>query len=377
MKNLRIYFSVSLVVVALFSQSCQKNEVIEQKADTGILPERFKVDIPTSLSSNQSKIKSASVSNADTIKGNEIYKHLNFFIAVGEGASDIVEKIIGSIALYQINRPMVISYQSDDDNRVKNLVVKENVEYNGRQWKYMLTITDAASEGETDGGKGMQILWNPSPIEGIAILRPYNIDRVKNLSSLDAIFRIEYSEVPTNEYDSHMVVEIANLPMPDARIDQFALHSMKMFVGKKGDVVDVYGNSDHPNAKFFTESTGFDWAFTASGFIAENIGVAEVGLPPCTLDKNDRKVILEDYSIKSVLSKQINDWFYGVYGVHIDANDLSQYLQNADAPGYFNNGGFVSAGTSPDAKYNALSNRIKLLTPFNPKLVNELAIDFK
>jgi len=377
MKTLRIIYSVSLIAVALFIQSCQKNETNSPQTDTGILPARFKVDIPASLSNAAAKTKSASATNADTLKGNGIYQNLNTFIAVGEGAGDIVENIIKAIAFYKIDRPMVLSYQSNDDKRVKNLVVKENIEYNGRTWRYMLTITDAASEGDTDGGKAMQIFWNPSPIEGIAILRPYHIDRDKNKASLDAVFRIEYSEVASGEYDSHMIIDIANLPMPDARIDQFAMHSLKMFVGKKGNNVDVYGNSDHPNAKFFTESTGFDWAFTASGLSAENIGVAEVGIPPSTLDNSTRKVLLEDYSIKNVLTGQINKWFYDAYGVHIDATDLSKYLQNADAPGYFDNSGFIQAGKSPDIKYDALASRIKLLTPFNPKSVNELTIDFK
>ncbi len=377
MKNLRIIFSVSLIAVTLFIQSCQKNEPNSAQSDTGILPARFKVEIPASLSSAATTTKSASATNADTIKGNAIYQNLKTFIAVGEGAGDIVEKIIGAIALYHIDRPMVLSYQSNDDNRVKNLVVKENIEYNGRTWRYMLTIADAASEGEADGGKAMQILWNPTPIEGIAILRPYNIDRDKNKASLDATLRIEYSEIATNDYDSHMIVDIANLPLPDARIDQFALHSLKMFVGKKGNNVDVYGNSDHPNAKFFTESAGFDWAFAASGLTAENIGVAEVGIPPSTLDNSTRKVLLDDYSIKNVLTIQINKWYFDITSFHIDATELSKYLQNADAPGYFDNAGFIQAGKSPDAKYDALASRIKLLTPFNPKSVNELTIDFK
>jgi hypothetical protein len=377
MKALRILFSVSLIVIAIFAQSCQKTETSATQTDTGILPARFKVAIPTSLSNAQSKTKSASATNADTLKGNGIYQNLNTFIAVGVGAGDIVEKIIGAIAFYKIDRPMVLSYQSNDDNRIKNLVVKENMDYNGRTWRYMLSITDAASEGDADGGKAMQVFWNPSPIEGIAILRPYQIDRVKNVASLDAVFRIEYSEVSTNEYDSHMIVDIAGLPMPDARIDQFAIHTLKMFVGKKGNTVDVFGNSDHPNAKFFTESTGFDWAFVASGLSSENIGVAEVGIPPSTLDNNTRKVLLEDYSIKNVLTDQINKWFYGIYGVHIDATDLSKYLQNADAPGYFGSNGFIQAGFSPDARYDALASRIKLLTPYNPKQVNGLTVEFK
>jgi len=41
-----------------------------------------------------------------------------------------------------------VTYESEDD---------------GRTWEYGLTITDAESEGEADGGKGMQIYWKKTP----------------------------------------------------------------------------------------------------------------------------------------------------------------------------------------------------------------------
>jgi hypothetical protein len=241
----------------------------------------------------------------------------------------------------------------------------------------MLTITDAQSESNADGGKALQILWNPSPIEGIAIIKPYNCDRVKNSASLEALYRIEYSEVPTLDYDSHMIVDIDNLPMPDPKVDQFAVSTLKMFVGKKDDKVDVYGNTNHPNAKFFTNTTGFNWAFVASGYTKEDIGVAEVGLPPSTLDNSTRKVLLGDYSIKNVLTDQINQWFLTAFGVRPDASDLAKLLKNADAPGFFNDGGFVQAGKSPDVKYDPLVTRISTLAPYNPKTLNDLTIEFK
>jgi hypothetical protein len=311
------------------------------------------------------------------VKGNDIYNNLNTFIAVGEGAGDLVEKIIGGIVIYHIDKPMIVTYESKDDQRTKNLVVSKDVQYNNKMYQFRLTITDATSEGSADGGKGMQIFWNKSPIDGIAILKPYNIDRLKNVNDTSAIFRIEYSEVPTSDYDSHMLVEIAGLPMPNADLFPYAIHSLKMFVGRKGNNVDAYGNSDHPNAKFFTQDKGFDWAFVASGLDQENIGVAEVGLPPCTLDVSSRNGILSDYSVKSVLTEQINTWFLEMFGVHPDSADLSKYLHNADAPGFFSNLGFVQAGTSPVTQYDPLLTRIQVLSPFNPKSVHELSIDFQ
>ncbi len=376
MKTTRLILSTALFLIAFMIQSCEKANV-DKSTNTGILPERFKVDIPSSLSDSKVKSSLLKSAQADTLKGDQIYGMLKVFIAIGEGAGDIVQGIIGAIVIYHINKPMTISYESNDDHRIKNLVVVENAEYNGKSYKYMLTITDAQSESNADGGKALQILWNPSPIEGIAIIKPYNCDRVKNIASLEALYRIEYSEVPTLDYDSHMIVDIDNIPMPDPSVDQFAVSTLKMFVGKKGDKVDVYGNTNHPNAKFFTNTTGFNWAFVASGYTQENIGVAEVGIPPSTLDNSTRKVLLGDYSIKNVLTEQINEWFLATFGVRPDSTDLAKLLKNADAPGFFNDGGFIQAGTAPDVKYNPLVTRIGNLAPYNPKTLNDLTINFK
>lgn len=380
MKTMKNILALVILAMILLIQGCEENGPLPKDEMNGILPDRFKIDIPTSMSNNQVKIvnqKSADGTEADTLKGNEIYSHLNTFIAVGEEAADIVQEIIIAIALYDIDEPMSLSFQGDDDNRVKNLEVIEGVEYNDRTWEFMLTITDAESESEPDGGKALQIIWNQSPIEGIAFLKPYNIDRKHDREWLDAVFSIEYSEVGTTDYEATMIIGIADLPMPDARLDQFALNSLKMYVGKNGNQIDVFGNSDHPNAKFFTDKTGFSWSFVASGFDKEDIAVAEVGLPPSSLDENDRSVLLNDYSIKNVLTEEINTWFIESFGIRPDSADLAGYLRNADAPGFFSEQGFIQGGESPGAEYDELVDQLQKLSPFNPKEVNELRIEFK
>ena len=380
MKTSKNILVLGFIGIAFLLQGCEENNLFDRKEDTGILPSHFTIDIPSSLSKdseNKTGEKSASDSESDTLNGNEIYAHLTTFIALGEGASEIVEDIILAIALYDIDEPMSLSYQSDEDDRVKNLVVVENADYADRVWEFMLTVTDAESEDESDGGKALQVCWNRNPIEGIAILKPYNIDRQHERAWLDAIFRIEYSEAGTDTYETYMIVEIADLPMPDPRLDPYALNSLKMYVGKQGERIDVFGNSDHPNAQFFTERTGFSWSFVASGLDSQNIGVAEVGLPPSTLDEADRDILLRDYSIQNVLTAEINEWFMDNLGMHPDSSDLAAYLQNADAPGFFNEEGFVQGGTSPGEQYTELVGQIDNLSPFNPKNVNELQIEFK
>ncbi|MBN1116862.1 MAG: hypothetical protein JXA77_06650, partial [Bacteroidales bacterium] len=233
-----------------------------------------------------------------------------------------------------------------------------------------------------DGGIGMQVFWNKSPIAGIAIIKPRNINH-NDRNTGEGIFSIEYSEEGTEDYEAYMIIEVANLPLSD--VDPFAADNLKMFVGKNGDQIDVYGNSNHPNAKFNyneEETSGFNWAFVASGFDSEDIAVAEVGLPASGAELSTRIEILEDNSMQKVLSREFTNYIVTEYPQlegHEDlvAAYLAPYLSNTEAPGFFGEGGFVQAGTAPNEKYAELITSIESLTPFNPKSISELSIEFK
>ena len=175
MKTRNFFIGIMAIVATLSFSSCENPLRDQKENDYGILPEHFKVDIPGSLSNN---LKSTSLKSTeiDTINGNHIYWYLNAYIAVGEGAADLVEAIMWSIHFFNIENVISLSYTSEDDDRVKNLDVVSNVEFKGQLWEYQLTITDAESEGNADGGIGMQVFWNKNPIEGIAIFKPYNLD---------------------------------------------------------------------------------------------------------------------------------------------------------------------------------------------------------
>lgn len=374
---------LAVAVTALFISSCEMEDEKSKNSDYGILPEHFKIDIPTSLSNTNFK-STFKNTESDTISGNDIYRHLNTFIAVGEGAADIVELIMFSIKIHNIEDVIFLSYTSDEDNRVKNLEVLKAVEFQGRTWEYQLTITDVESEGNEDGGKAMQVFWSKNPIEGIAIIKPYNLNRRENPLATNAIFSIEYSELGTDEYDAYMIVEIAGLPMI---FERFGMETLKMYVGKKGEIIDVYGNSNHPNAQFNTnddENVGFGWAFVASGNDNTNIAVAEVGLPYSSADITTRTELLVNNSIKTVLTREMTNYIvaeYAKFGITLNPNEISQYLtpylKNADAPGYFKSEGFVKGGTAPDNNYSELENRIEDLVPFNPLETSNLEINFK
>lgn len=368
MKRITLILTVLVAGLILVFTSCEES-FLEPGTNESILPENFKVDIPDALTQSGPHFKSTAV---DTLNGNEIYEHLTNFIAVGEGASEIVQDIMLAIAIYGINQPMSLTFTGDDDKRDKNLVVVEESYFEGTTWDYQLTITDAGSEGNEDGGNAIQVFWSTQPIEGIAILKPYNIDRKSTPEPNDAIFRIDYSERQYMDYEAHMIVTIAGLPVANPLTDPYGISALKMFVGKDGDVIDVYGNTNHPNAKFFSQESGFNWAFVASGDDYKEIGVAEVGLPPSNLDETSRTSLLDYYSIKNVFTREI----YSVWP-WIDETTVNSYLHNTEAPGFFSENGFIQGGTSPGEDWDPLALRIEDLVPYNPKEISNLTLSFK
>ncbi len=370
MKSLKA-LTYTLLLFLFILAGCQK-ENIEKAGD--ILPSGFKIDIPESLS-DDGTYKTAP---PDTLEGKDIYRHMRRFIYVGENASERVESILNTIRKYNLNREMSFSYTSKLDGRVKDAVVESNVEYDGRIWEFEMTISDAASESNDDKGIAMQIFWNRDPVEGIAVMKPEYLNINEKARWENAMVRIDYSQNPANTdgYDAIMIVSIAQLPA--TQTDRFSIKNMKMFVGQKGDRVDVAGNSDHPYAWLLVDTNpGLDWAFTASAYVSTNIGVASVGLPPNNLNNGSRDTLLGKYSIKNVLTVQYNQWFFNNYGRLPTPDELAAYLSNADSPGFFNRYGFVSAGTAPDSQYEPLEQAINSLTPYNPRLVANLRIEFK
>ena len=357
------------LIVAIGIQGCKKDDTANNEVNTKNIPTKFKVDIPSSLSRNEGAKKS---DKSDTLHGNTIYHHLCTFIWVGEGAADVVQDIMVAISTHNINQAMSFSYVSGQDGRTKNAVVVVNSDYEGVTWNFEMTITDALSQSNADGGKALQVFWNTTPVNGIAILKPYNVNRTQYANYPDPMYRVDYSEAGNLGYTNHMFVYLINLPLANPLTDPYSMKSMKMFAGKSGNFIDVLGNSEHPNAKFFTTQTGFDYAFVASSNQSLNISVAEVGLPSSTLNSSSRVTLLKDNSIKNVFTNQIYQTWPS-----IDSTSVAAYLFNTGAPGYFNSNGFIQGGTSPSSNYNDLETRMNLLSPYNPYDITNLTVVFK
>lgn len=371
MKKLSFYSLVLFLLGALFFTACENTfNGPGPEDENSILPDQLSVDIPAALSQDISALKCVPV--VDTLKGREIYGHLRFFIHAGNHAGHIVKHTIYSIRRYNIDQVKTVTYESEADGRIKNLVVVEGPEFDGRTWEYGLTITDAESEGEPDGGKAMQIFWNhQNPKEGISLIKPYNLDRTNEGHMAQAMFRIDYSGAGELGYNRHMIVSIADMPAIDPLLAPFAMDGMKMFVGKEGDYVDVYGNSSHPNAKLLTEKVGYNWAFVASGSDVEDVAVAELGLPLSTVDSEDRAVLLEEFSIYNVMYNEVKTIW-----PHASDEILEAWLTNTEAPGFFDRNGFIQGGEAPGDEFLPLVERISGLAPYNPMAIANLEIIF-
>ncbi len=368
-KTFKVSLSFILITLLISFASCEKDDI--DSPVKSIIPSRFKVDIPQAISSQDVNLKLNKTGRVDTLMGDDIYKHLRTFVKAGEDAADLMENILIWIAVHNLNRPMEISFISDEDGRKKHISIVEDVIFEDINWQYRLTMTDIENEDEANDEIAMQIFWNLNPIHGISILNFYNLNRNTDKKYKDTHYRVEYSETGNMNYDKHMIVSLSDFPLPPAENDIYRISTLKMFAGKTGDMVSLYGNTLHPNAKFFTEQEGFNWAFVAAASESLDIAVAEVGLPPMSLDADDRYTLLEKYSVKNVLREQILlTW------PNIDPDVLNDYLYHTKAPGYFDNKGFVQGGSAPSNLYKPLEEEILQLTPYNPEYILNLSVQF-
>lgn len=372
MKKLNLFIGLlSILMFSLVIVSCEEddnNNEPDNNNNSVALPERFTVDIPNSLSKANMKKNLLNIKE-DTLQGDLIYENLTTFIGVGEASTQAIENLLTVIAVFNLNQDMDFEYTSDDDGRQKHLVLTENASFNGKNYQFRMNITDLESENNADGGMALQMFWSLSPLNGIAILKPYNIDRINDANIPDALLEVAYSEEEANSYEAEMLVTITGLPVDQS--DPYMIDKLKMFVGKNGDIIDIYGNSNHPNARFISENTGYNWAFAAAGHETKDIGVAEIGLPLSSINSSDRAVLLEENSIKNVFSNEIKTIWPNANQEFLDA-----YLTNADAPGFFDANGFIQGGASPGTDWDELADRIKDLSPFNPVDVAAAEINF-
>lgn len=357
-------------------QSCSKAS--DEKPDSNNqFPERLTLDIPAELST-LSNTKSATVAADEKFDGKAMYANLRMFIGIAHGGAAYLDAMMNAIRVHKLNQPLDLEYADKDDNgRVKHLFVKEDQRYAGTDYRFGLSVTDVADENAGDG-LGLQIFWSGNPVKGVAIIKQKHLDHA-NTNLGNAIIMIEYTEAPISDYDATMVVSIADLDLKSPSEDKFSADRIKLFVGKKGSIYDLYGNSNHPNAYFGTKQPaviGLNYAFIASADDANKRAVAEIGLPPMSLQAVTKSEIIDAYTVRKVLVEAVSREF----NLSLQETENSEAFKNAvlniDPPAFFANSEIVATGTAPSADYDSLLVRKNTLSPFSPKIVSSMNISF-
>lgn len=361
MKNKNYFhyaFLMFMAVVIVFS-SCKKKK--EETPNTNIIPSSFKVAVPSSINSAPT---SKSV-NTDTLNGNVIYENLRNFINVGCAASDVVQTIMTAIYANNINQAMSFTFLGHEDGRTKNAVVIEGATLNGVSYQFKMTITDGSSNA-------IQVFWNTNPVKGVAIMSPYDINRTLSTIYTNTRYQVEYSEAESS-YQKQMIVSISNFPKLISTNTNY-INNMKMFVGKNGDLLTLWGNSNHPEATIVDPALiGKDYAFVAHSNDAVNIGVAKVGISPTTVTTTTD--LFTTYSVYNVLYSAIQ-----VVYPTATQSQINSFLNNTGQPAYFTSPqGFVSCGTTIPNNSAFTSSFIDLagLTPYIPNDIKNLTISFQ
>ncbi|MBL4715590.1 MAG: hypothetical protein JKX95_03065 [Bacteroidia bacterium] len=364
MKKLTSYL-VPVIAIVLMFYACGKDDDNNNSTNvSNILITTMSVDIPDAIS-GASNGKTSGTN--ESLEGNEIYEHMRFFVNVGESAAEIVDNIITAINKNNLSGPAEFTFTADD-GRTKIVTIVANEFYDGENWEFFLEMLDQ------DSSKALQVFWDTSTVKGIAILDPDKID-ITNTDNPDLMGKVEYSEVESG-YDKRMIVTLSGLTVTEGT----DLDNMKMFVGKSGDVLDVYANSNHPNVQLVdTNYTGGrNWAFRAHAHSTDDIGVAEVGLPPSSTSTNVD--ILSDFSIDKVLSEELHNMYDGTQDSAYVDSAITEFVKYAKPPGYFigAQGGYVSNGDSIPSHTGFTTDFLDLstLSPYVPVTIRDQAVTF-
>lgn len=325
------------------------------------VPEQFSVDIPGSISSNTGSLSGRTTGEGDgVIEGNEIYESLRYFIHIGEESAEIVEFTLQVGAVLSANNVRSFTFDGDDDGREKRIDLNEGVTRGGVNYEYEMTMVDTENED-----LALQVLWNTNPVSGVAILNPYNLDRTDLEADESAFLRIDYTEGHA-DYEAAMTVSISGI----VAVENGDIDNLKMFVGKNGDIVEVMGNSNHPNINILDPdfTGGRNYAFVGRGDESTDLGVVKLALPPSSINTDD---VLETYSVKTVLQMEIEAV------IDLEQNVIDAILAEAESPAYFDAQGFITSGA--DNKPASFGDEFIDLTgmnPFVPNDIKNLSIDF-
>ncbi len=352
-----------LLLLIILSTACEKNK------NNSIVPEDFKVGMTDAISRPDLDKKSLELD----VDGNSLYNHLRTLVWIGEFSADFVNDALATVRALEIEGAGEFSYTSREDFRAKDVLVRQNVDYFNQTWQYGMFISDE------DGSPALQLFWNRNPLKGVALLNPGNFNR-NVLLNRKAMLKVEYSEDKMDAtgapsaFDKYMIVSVTNLDTTNINF----MNKLKMFVGKKDDIVYIRGNSTHPTGYILDDSRsdGVCWTFVAKNNVARDIAVAKVALPPVFAESMTG--MWDTYSLKTVLTTEVESVYSNLSPTELDAL-VTATTANADAPGYFSgSAGFISSGGEVPTQSGFSTEFIDLssLVPYIPAEVEQMEINF-
>ncbi|MGL1887216.1 MAG: hypothetical protein OCD76_11950 [Reichenbachiella sp.] len=358
MKKVLAFLLLGFIII-----SCDEVEDIGSGKTVNLeIPEAFTVDIPDELSTSERNSSTRVLEDA-TISGEDIYHGVRGFIKLGEGSAEILEEIMKVAVIASAVDADEFTYVSEDDFREKTFLFTENVNHAGVEYEFEMLVTDE------DGSSAIQVFWSLNPMQGKAVLSPYNLDRIGNEEVPDALFQIDYEE-NLDKSVQQMTVHIVGLAEEDE------INNMKMKVIKTGDIVEVFGNANLPNFEIvgFLDKADRNYAFRARADETTNIAVAEVALPLSSVTTND---MMEEYSVYNVFDRAIEIQLEKLE-VDISQATIDAWLANTQPPGYFNEvDGFLGAGNMPEGKgFTAEFSDLSDLSAYAPKDVADMKLSF-
>ncbi|MFN0047578.1 MAG: hypothetical protein ACKVOU_00475 [Cytophagales bacterium] len=363
----------SIIALAAFLFSCSKE--VTPKIATSDVPQNFNVEIPNSISpefSSARRLENASkmAANDTVFDGGAVYEGIRGYIAIGELSARSITEIMKVASALVSNNISSINYNGDNDKKPKNLTLSKDAVYLNKKYAFKMVVIDLNTSNT-----GLEVFWNTNPIDGIAILKPIDFDRdEENARHPNQLLRVDYAENSTLGYEKQMTVYITGRNTPE----DGDLNNLKMFAGIKGNILDVYGNSNHPSTSLFKMGS-VNYSFRAKCDIAQDIAVAQVILPPSTVTSLSATDISTKYSVKNI----ITNWAIAEYPALATTEGkifLNKYLKNTNPPGYFvATKGFVAAETIPVIAGTNFSSQITDLSSLNfyiPSDIKNLSIGF-
>lgn len=333
----------------------------DEVTNTLVVPATFTVNIPDAISSNSAGLAGRTDGDGDGfIEGNEIYESLRGFLYVAEEAAGIIDFVLEVAAELEEADLRTFEFTSDVDGRQKRIDITEDFVSAGNSFQYELRMVDVENED-----LALQLLWSANPVViGIGIMNPYQIERIED-NNPDTFIRIDYGDLVFG-YDAVMQVQISGLEV----VENGDIDNMTLFVGRKGELIDVVGNSNHPNLILLDDTFigGRSYAFIGRGDEISNFGVVKLALPPSGATTSD---FFETHSVFSVLEREIQS-----VGIS-DQSLIDDILQEAHSPAYFNANGFITSGedNKPDGFTNFFVDLSDLET-FVPADIRELKVNF-